>query len=321
MRWPYARPRIFRQATNDTRRSQLVSGELESDMTNKRRAVPGGFVWFRVTATVVAWLLLVAFIHRLAHAYQSEIVEILNLPAFRIAATTLLVSALVYFIAISLPWVPNPGFRSVCMIFVWVALLVLGHSLSHMGFHDAQSMLFSMRESLGPASIVLLVIVYGVVLAMPFLPGVELGLLIMAVFGPAGALAAYVATLVGLILAYAVGRALPEQVVAKLLERIGVVVPRDGMVSGTLVNHRHLALAVCLNFPGNAALGGGGGVALLCGVSRQFSLRAFVLTLAIAISPVPILVLTGLLSTEPLMEHHGFLHDALTNIEGLFIHN
>ncbi|MCL7944684.1 hypothetical protein [Marinobacter sp. ATCH36] len=310
-------------------------------MTHKLKALPSGLVWLRLTATVLAWLLVVVFIHRLTHVYQHELVETLRLPMFRIAVTTLLLTALVYFIAVSLPWVPNPGFHSVCVVLAWVTLLVLGHSLSHMGFHDSQSMLSTMREAFGPAAIILLMIVYGLVLAMPFLPGVELGLLIMAVFGPTGALAAYVATLGGLMLAYAVGRSLPERVIMRWLGRIGVVLPHDRIASATdsmvspkttvfstqrrlaatLLNHRYLSLAVCLNFPGNAALGGGGGVALLCGMSRQFSWWAFTLTLAITISPVPILVLSGLLNTEPLMEHHGFLHDGLTHIERLFVHD
>jgi len=289
---------------------------------------------------MVAWVLLVAYVHRLGHAYQTEIVEVLSSPYFRVLATTALLTGLVYFVALSLPFVPNPGFGSVAMVFVWVTLVVLGHSLSHMGFHDAQSMLFTMREALGSFAIVLLVLLYGVVLAMPFLPGVELGLLVMAVFGPAGALAAYAATIGGLMLAYAVGRTLPGAILG-LLGRIGIVVPREGMASATkdliaerrraqsmprrltatLLNHRYLTLAFALNFPGNAALGGGGGLALLSGVSRQFGWRSFLLTVAIATSPAPILVLAGLLSMEPLMEHHGFLHDALTRIERLFNHN
>ncbi|XKH01579.1 hypothetical protein LG325_02045 [Marinobacter nauticus] len=309
-------------------------------MFQKPGKLPSGLVWLRVIATVLTWLLMVVFIHRLAHAYQYELAEILSFPVLRVAATTLLLTALVYFIVLSLPWLRNPGIHSVCMIFVWVTLLVLGHSLSHMGFHDSQSMLLSMRDSLGPITIVLFVIVYGLVLAMPFLPGVELGLLIMAVFGPAGAVAAYVATFGGLMLAFGVGRTLPEHVVMMWLGRVGVALPQGGMAAAVdrmikpktmdlspsrrlvaiLMNHRYLSLAVGLNFPGNAALGGGGGVALLCGVSRQFSFRAFALTLAIAISPVPMLVLAGLLGTEPMMEHHGFLHDGLTSIENLFIH-
>lgn len=309
-------------------------------MFQKPGVLPSGLVWLRVIATVLTWLLMVVFIHRLAHTYQYELVEILSFPVLRVAATALLLTALVYFIALSLPWLQTPGIHSVCIIFVWVTLLVLGHSLSHIGFHDSQSMLLSMRDSIGPITIVLFVVVYGLVLAMPFLPGVELGLLIMAVFGPAGAVAAYVATFGGLMLAYGVGRMLPEHVVMQWLRRLGVVLPPGGVAAAVnrlaapnapelppsrrltamLMNHRYLSLALCLNFPGNAALGGGGGVALLCGVSRQFSFRAFTLTLAIAISPVPILVLTGLLSTEPIMEHHGFLHDGLTSIETLFVH-
>lgn len=309
-------------------------------MFQQSGALPRGLVWLRVIATVMTWLLAVVFIHGLAHAYQYELMEILSFPVLRVAATTLLLTALVYFIVLSLPWLRNPGIHSVCMIFVWVTLLVLGHFLSHIGFQDSQSMLLSMRDSLGPITIVLFVIVYGLVLAMPFLPGVELGLLIMAVFGPAGAVAAYVATVGGLMLAFGVGRTLPEHVVMRWLGRVGVVLPQGGMAAAVdrmikprtmdlspsrrlialLMNHRYLSLAVCLNFPGNAALGGGGGVALLCGVSRQFSFRAFALTLAIAISPLPILVLAGLLGTEPMMEHHGFLHDGLTSIENLFVH-
>lgn len=283
-------------------------------MPHKSTAFPSGLVWLRVMASVLAWLLVVVFIHRLAHAYQYELVEMLSLPVLRVIATTLLLTALIYFIALSLPWLPNPGVHGLGMTLVWVTLLVLGHSLSHMGFHDAQSMLLAMRDALGPITIALLVIIYGLVLAMPFLPGVELGLLIMAVFGPAGALAAYLATLGGLMLAYGVGRALPEHVIVKWLGRVGVVLPNGGIVAAVdrmiapkatdlspprrlaanLLNHRHLSLALCLNFPGNAALGGGGGVALLCGASRQFGWRAFVLTIAIAISPVPILVLACL---------------------------
>lgn len=310
-------------------------------MTHRSLAVSGALFWLRITATIVAWTFLVVYAHRLGHAHQAQIVEVLNSPFLRIAAATALLTVLVYFIALSLPFVPNLGLRSAGMVLAWVTLLVLGHSLSHMGFHDAQSMLFSMRDALGPGAIVLLVLVYGVVLAMPFLPGIELGLLIMAVFGPIGAVAAYAATVGGLMLAYAVGQALPERVIVRLLERTGIVLPRDGIelamaemvaakattrsaphrLIATLLSYRYLSLAVCLNFPGNAAFGGGGGLALLCGVSRQFGWRSFALTAAIATSPVPILVLTGLLSMEPLMEHHGFLHDALTRIERLFIHD
>ena len=57
-----------------------------------------------------------------------------------------------------------------------------------------------------------------------------------------------------------------------------------------LVRHRHLALAGALNLPGNFLIGGGGGIALIAGVSKLYSVTGFVLTSAIAVAPVPLAV-------------------------------
>ncbi len=309
-------------------------------MTRKPGAAEHFLLWLRVAATLVAWVLIIVYVHRLGHMYEEEIVEILRSPLLRILATTALITSLVYLAALSLPFVPNPGPRTISMVFLWALLLVAGHGLSHMGFHDVQAMLTAMREAVGPLTLVLLALVYALSLALPFVPGVELGLLIMAVFGPQGALVAYAATIGGLSLAYALGRTLPERVIVQLLRRVGIAVPHDGvgstmhdMVSGSrlgrtvpgrlgalLLDHRYVTLAVCLNFPGNSVVGGGGGLGLLSGLSRQFSGSGFLLTVAVATSPIPILVLIGGLNLEPLMQHHGFLHDLLSGIQGLFIH-
>jgi hypothetical protein len=58
-----------------------------------------------------------------------------------------------------------------------------------------------------------------------------------------------------------------------------------------LLRHRYLALAVLVNLPGNIVIGGGGGIALVAGASRLYSLPRFVATIAIAVSPVPLAVL------------------------------
>ena len=310
-------------------------------MTRRRRAAAPLRLWLRFAATIAAWVLIIVYVHRLAHMYQSEIVEVLKSPLLQILATTVLITSLIYLIALSLPFAPNPRPRTIGMVFLWATLLVAGHSLSHMGFHDAQVMLSTMQEAVGPLTLVLLAIAYAVALAMPFVPGVELGLLIMAVFGPLGALVAYAATIGGLSLAYAIGRMLPERVIVGMLKRFGIAVPHDraasamqGMLTESrlgrtapnrlgalLLDYRYVTFALCLNFPGNSVVGGGGGLALLCGLSRQFHWRAFLLTVAVATSPVPILVLAGWLNLEPFMEHHGFVHDVLTRIERLFIHD
>jgi hypothetical protein len=58
-----------------------------------------------------------------------------------------------------------------------------------------------------------------------------------------------------------------------------------------LLRHRYLALALAFNLPGNALIGGGGGIALLAGLSRQFRYPHYLLMLCLAIAPVPVLLL------------------------------
>ena len=57
-----------------------------------------------------------------------------------------------------------------------------------------------------------------------------------------------------------------------------------------LLQHRHIALALALNIPGNFVIGGGGGIAMFAGISRLYSLPAFLLIIALAVSPVPLAV-------------------------------
>jgi hypothetical protein len=45
------------------------------------------------------------------------------------------------------------------------------------------------------------------------------------------------------------------------------------------------------NLPGNAALGGGGGIAMMSGFSRLFTFGGFVTAVAVAIAPVPLVIL------------------------------
>jgi uncharacterized integral membrane protein len=75
-----------------------------------------------------------------------------------------------------------------------------------------------------------------------------------------------------------------------------------------------------LNLPGNSVLGGGGGIAALCGLSRQFYWWRYVLTLIVATAPIPLLVLVGQVEIEPMLEKHGILHDILSRVAGMFMH-
>ena len=57
-----------------------------------------------------------------------------------------------------------------------------------------------------------------------------------------------------------------------------------------LLKHRFVTIAVILNLPGNALIGGGGGIGLVVGMSRLISFHKYFLGMAIAVSPVPICI-------------------------------
>ena len=120
----------------------------------------------------------------------------------------------------------------------------------------------------------------------------------------------YLATVFALLAAFAVGRFVPQLALIGIFNSLGMHQTRDmlariqalnaeerlALLQGAgkkvqlLVRHRHLAVAVALNLPGNIALGDGGGIALAAGFSRLFSLPAFALTALIAVAPVPLAI-------------------------------
>lgn len=151
---------------------------------------------------------------------------------------------------------------------------------------------------------------YIVLLALPFVPGVEIGLSLMVMLGSSICFLVYLATVVALVLAFLIGRLLPAAAVVTIfdwmrLTKASSVVAALALLSAEerlaffmshvptrflsfLLRHRYIALAVLLNLPGNAVFGGGGGIALVAGASRIFALPNFLLTVALAVSPVPL---------------------------------
>jgi len=166
----------------------------------------------------------------------------------------------------------------------------------------------------GEWALLLWLLIYVLALATPFVPGVEIGLAIMLLLGTQGIVAMYLGTLVGLSLAYGVGRLLPMSSLAALLAWLRLrraqalvqtlaALPREQQLDYLLriaptrilpflLRHRYLALALAFNLPANALLGGGGGIALLAGLSGQFRYWRYLLMLCLAIAPVPVLLMT-----------------------------
>ena len=160
--------------------------------------------------------------------------------------------------------------------------------------------------------IIISLVVYTVLIAIPFVPSVEVGWGLMLLLGADLAPLVYLFTVVGLSASYIVGRLIPEsrlqtfleefsltrasQLVGKLKtldteQRLSLLLARaPAKFIPTLVRHRYLAVAVALNIPGNTVIGGGGGISLVAGMSRLFGFCRFVLTLAVAVAPVPLLI-------------------------------
>ncbi|MCK2151195.1 hypothetical protein MYE70_19185 [Marinobacter alexandrii] len=156
-------------------------------------------------------------------------------------------------------------------------------------------------------------IAYILLMAIPFVPGVEIGLAVMMILGPKIVPLVYCCTLLALCLAFAIGRLIPEATLIRFLRELRLVRAaaflesfqglngRQRMECLTakspkrwvpwLLRHRHLALMLAINMPGNMIMGGGGGLALMAGMSRLFSAPHYLMLVAVAISPIPIFLM------------------------------
>ncbi len=157
------------------------------------------------------------------------------------------------------------------------------------------------------------VALYTALMATPFLPAIEIGLALMLVLGIKGVVVIYVCTLVALTISFGLGRVLPAHLLvsllrwlslgraAKLLEtfdatpaarRLDLLAGNtQGRIGPALLRRRYLLLAVLLNLPGNALLGGGGGIAMMAGMSRIYSFPAYLSSIVIGTLPGPILLM------------------------------
>ena len=200
---------------------------------------------------------------------------------------------------------------------VWIDYLIRGE------LGGAKELVEMAKGQLGRGALIAGGILYVLLLSLPFVPGVELGLLLMCVFGKEGIVLIYLFTVAGLNLAFLMGRWLPKEWIASWLEKLRLSrsceYPSDGFEEmldhstfgqkcrqhwlGTYVlKYRYLALAVLFNLPGNSLLGGGGGISLVCGASRHISWKWFLLTVVLATSPVPLLSFFGLIQLEAFLQ-------------------
>ena len=203
------------------------------------------------------------------------------------------------------------GMRLAGMGLVVVLLLVISNAVSDrvMAFLAAQD------DGMIVKIIIIGLLAYFATMALPFMPGVEIGLALLTAFGALVSPYVWLATVLALFLAFCVGRFVPCEVTARAMASLGlrrgaamvrslgdtppseaasVIAGRTAHpVARALLRYRYLALALAINTPGNIVLGGGGGIALAAGLSRTFHPALFLLTVALATLPVPLAFLIG----------------------------
>lgn len=163
------------------------------------------------------------------------------------------------------------------------------------------------------AMLMLATAVYVVASALPFVPGAEIGLGLMAAFGVQVVLLVYAAMVAALLIAFLMGRLVPASALGAIFGFVGLrraralVEHMNGLPSTerlpflvaraptrivpALLRHRYIAIAVVFNLPGNTLIGGGGGISLLAGMSGLFTSLYFAIAVAVAVAPIPLLIL------------------------------
>ena len=273
----------------------------------------------RLGLIFAVWAVYALAAHTLVHRFLFEIGPVPGPGLQVLAAQALMVTLATLILLVLLRPSHFISPRAILATTIWVVLIVFGHYLSHLEPVGIRATLAALREAMGMGALVAGAVLLAVLLGLPFVPSVEMGLMMMAVFGREGAVAAWLATIAGLSLAYAAGRYMPVDWVRHWLERHGLLKrgpekgnsvltrfvdhtslanTRSRRIAAYLLRHRYLLFAALINMPGNSVLGGGGGIALMSGFARLYRWPRFLLTVALASLPIPLLVFFGVIQVD-----------------------
>ncbi len=207
--------------------------------------------------------------------------------------------------------VPSRGVRCIKLLLLIGGVVLLNFGGGWMA-HQIDFQLYPRHE---PALNMVILGSFGLyilLMTLPFMPGIEIGLALMLFLGSKGVLLVYLCTLIALSLSFLIGQKIPSQSFAKLLNWLYLKKARDLVLemetlsleervtllqkkapakfAPHLLKHRYLAIAILLNLPCNALIGGGGGIGLIAGMSKLISYPRYLLLIIVAISPVPIII-------------------------------
>lgn len=213
----------------------------------------------------------------------------------------------------AMPPVPPPVKTGLLRTVVRLAALAVLAFALHLLFAWAEGYILENEQGWAmPGFLVVALLIYAVLIAIPFVPGIEIGLMVLAAGGGDIAPFVWLATASGLTMAYMVGCKVPYRWLhrvlldlhltraCRMLEEFETLSPpeRAGFIAAQLpgryldwiVRYRYLHLAVLINVPGNSIIGGGGGIAFVSGLSGVFRAPLTVLTLFVATAPVPLTI-------------------------------
>lgn len=201
-------------------------------------------------------------------------------------------------------------YRRYLKIVVFLAIVLLLNLLGGWMAQQVNFQLFPRHDPMLQTFILSAAIIYILLMATPFMPGIEVGLALMLLLGAKGAFLVYLCTLTALSISFTVGRIIPSRLVSRFLDWLHLqkaaalvrqLEPLDllgrlhllnekapSRIAPFLLKHRYLAIAAALNLPGNAIIGGGGGIALVTGMSRIIPFPGFILLLTVVVAPVPL---------------------------------
>ncbi|MXQ08901.1 hypothetical protein GQ651_13690 [Alphaproteobacteria bacterium GH1-50] len=153
-------------------------------------------------------------------------------------------------------------------------------------------------------------VLYVVLAAIPFVPGAEIGFALLFLFGAVAAPVVYLGMVGALTLSFLIARLVPHETLCGGLAWLGLkrtaalvrrihetpAAERDAILlelvpEGALkkaFENRYVTLAILINTPGNSLIGGGGGLAFAAGASGLYGLPQFLLTILIAVAPLPV---------------------------------
>lgn len=209
-------------------------------------------------------------------------------------------------------WLQSLRWQTVVKIFLFMVLLYGANQAAH---YIVEAINFDIRPSNEDSVhrvIMTSAVLYSLLLALPFVPGAEIGIALLMTLGPPIALLVYVCTVAGLTISFLIGRLVPISIIGKVVQALGLkkisvlleaIEPLDqqqrlsfltsrapNKMVPLLLRSRYVGLGILFNLPGNFLIGGGGGIGLIAGLSGLFSFLGYFLTVTIAVSPVPLAV-------------------------------